>query len=652
MKKILLCVVFLMTLMASAQSPTELIDSLKRELRKNPDKLRKATLYSDLTFYYSSLSIDSALVYGNRALAFAKTLNDPKVLSQVYSDIGSVYMAKGDLPKSKQHYFASLAIRTKSKDREGMASNWSNIGGVYQRMAVLDTAMTYYLKSLRYFESVNNERNVDFLKNNIGVLYEDMRNFRKAVEMYKEVAAYRKQTGQDIQLAMVYNNLANVSKKTNDLKQSEAYFKSSIALSQKQGDSLLLANTYNNLGALYNSQKQSDKAIPILLQAQKILAKVNAEADLALIDFSLGTAYYNQKEFGTAKNLYLKSLRKLIPLEANEYIGSLYLGLIPIYANLKMPDSASYYTEKYKEFQNKEIGDKVTYQTAELETKYQTEKKEKLLLQQEAETKRKNILLLLVSVFAIFVALVGYLIYRQQKLKNRQQQQEHELKFAISKIEAQNELQQQRLSISRDLHDNIGAQLTFIISSVDNIKYGFNVENPNLVSKLDHISNFTKSTIVELRDTIWAMNSDAITFKDLELRVMNFIEKAKKAKENVNFVFEIDPELNKLELGSVVGMNVYRTIQEAVHNAVKYADANQIAIKIFTENNKIQIEITDDGNGFDLIHTDTGNGLPNMKKRIRDIGGICHIDSSIGIGTVIKITIPNSGTQAPQTQAL
>jgi signal transduction histidine kinase len=86
--------------------------------------------------------------------------------------------------------------------------------------------------------------------------------------------------------------------------------------------------------------------------------------------------------------------------------------------------------------------------------------------------------------------------------QNRQLEQESQLKLAISKIETQNKLQQQRLDISRDLHDNIGAQLTFIISSVDNIKYGFEIENPNLNSKLDRISNFTKSTIVELRDTI------------------------------------------------------------------------------------------------------------------------------------------------------
>jgi signal transduction histidine kinase len=139
-----------------------------------------------------------------------------------------------------------------------------------------------------------------------------------------------------------------------------------------------------------------------------------------------------------------------------------------------------------------------------------------------------------VSLLAIFIALIGYLIYRQQKLRNRQQEQEFQLKSAIAQIETQNQLQEQRLTISRDLHDNIGAQLTFIISSVDNIKYAFDIQNVKLDSKLQSISNFTKSTIVELRDTIWAMNSNEITFEDLRARIHNFLENAKTAKEDIS----------------------------------------------------------------------------------------------------------------------
>ena len=80
----------------------------------------------------------------------------------------------------------------------------------------------------------------------------------------------------------------------------------------------------------------------------------------------------------------------------------------------------------------------------------------------------------------------------------------------MAKIETQNKLQEQRLRISRDLHDNIGAQLTFIISSIDNLKFGFTDISEKLGSKLSNISSFTQQTIYELRDTIWAMNKEIL----------------------------------------------------------------------------------------------------------------------------------------------
>lgn len=640
LKKVLFILCVTLTGYASlAQSPQQIVDSLKQRLKTERDSHKTLAIYADLTWYYANISTDSALVYGRKALAFAQKSKQPKAIGQAYSDLGAVYLAKGDFQLSKAHYLQSLAIRTKANDNEGMASNWSNIGGVYQRQQILDTAMIYYLKALRYYEGQKNEKYTDFLKNNIGVLYEDMRNYPKAIAIYKEVANYRRKTGQGLQLAMAYNNLGNVCKKTKAYNEAENYFKQSIGLSRKAGDSLILGNTYNNLGSLYNAMK-SAKAIATLQQGQKILERVNSDADLALIEFSLAKAYAIQKDFTKAKNTCLKSIRMMQALDEQEYIESMYLELIPIYANLNLPDSASYYTEKYKELQNKNIENQVAFETAELETKYQSEKKQKLLLEKEAEANQKNVQLFLLGVFAAFIGLVGWLIYRQQRLKNRQLEQESQLKSAISKIETQNKLQQQRLDISRDLHDNIGAQLTFIISSVDNIKYGFDIENSSLNAKLDRISNFTKSTIVELRDTIWAMNSNAILFEDLKLRIMNFIEKAKKAQEHIQFSFEIDEDLRPIELSSIVGMNVYRTIQESVNNAIKYANASKVSIAIKSNDDQIEIAIVDDGIGFDIGDTSTGNGLLNMKKRIREIGGDFNLQSKAGEGTIVSARFP------------
>ncbi|MGK4567098.1 sensor histidine kinase [Flavobacterium sp. 3HN19-14] len=240
------------------------------------------------------------------------------------------------------------------------------------------------------------------------------------------------------------------------------------------------------------------------------------------------------------------------------------------------------------------------------------------LLENEADSKQKTTTIVMLSLLILFLGVVGFMIQRQQRLRNNQREQEFQLKTAISQIETQNKLQQQRLSISRDLHDNIGAQLTFIISSVDTVKYGFNVdEDTKLGNRLDKISDFTKSTIIELRDTIWAMNNNEISFEDLRARIFNFIEKAKIAKEDIHFKFNIAENLGDIKLSSIQGINIYRTIQEAVNNSIKYARASEISIEVRRNNAKIEIEITDNGSGFDLENNGGGNGLLNMKRELK-----------------------------------
>ena len=97
--------------------------------------------------------------------------------------------------------------------------------------------------------------------------------------------------------------------------------------------------------------------------------------------------------------------------------------------------------------------------------------------------------------------------------------------------------------------------------------------------------------------------------------------------------------LSKMKFTSLKGINVYRTIQEAVNNAIKYAEAKNISVEVEKINNQIKIVIQDDGKGFDLETADLGNGIQNMKKRIDDVGGTFEINSWQNKGTKIIIII-------------
>ena len=241
---------------------------------------------------------------------------------------------------------------------------------------------------------------------------------------------------------------------------------------------------------------------------------------------------------------------------------------------------------------------------------------------------------------AVIAILIGFVVYNRQKLKTIKLEKEAELKEALRFIETQNKLQEQRLQISRDLHDNIGSQLTFIISSLDNLKYGFDIANEGLKNKLFGIRNFTKDTITELRDTIWAMNKEEITLQDLSTRISNFIENAKAASKGIRFEFEIDNSIpENISFSSLKGINLYRIIQESVNNALKHAQATRIAVSISASGKGYTIKIEDNGNGFNTEDAGLGNGLNNIRKRASESSGELAVVTAPGKGTSIIIHI-------------
>jgi signal transduction histidine kinase len=630
---------FFCSFLSNSQNVQDIINTLKTELQTNPDQKKKASIYSDLTWYYANVSIDSALSYGDKAILESELLNDSTLLAQVYSDIGAVYFRKPDFKNSRNYYLKAYKIRKIRKDYSGIAKINTNLASIYMNTQQYTLAMKTYLETLSYFESVDDYKNAAVAKANIGQLFTDLRDYPKAIKYLKESAAYSEKEKLKDRLCENYLNLAKVYESNGDFKNAVFYNNKSLKNCVEIGNKKAAAIVHQSLGII-NTKMNNDSLSKIHLdESQAIGKEYNSVLDNANVKLSLVRNLIKQKKFDQANTILLNIKSVFEKEDSKKDLLYTYKYMIPVCANTNKRDSVSYYTDKYSALFEELLQKEALNRTVELETKYQTAKKEKLLLEQEAANKRKSTWILIISLLAGFISLIGFLIYRQQKLKNKQQEQEFQLKTAIAQIETQNQLQEQRLSISRDLHDNIGAQLTFVISSVDNLKYGNQISDNRVVNQLTKISDFTKSTIIELRDTIWAMNNDAFSFDDLRSRIFNFIEKAQSAKEDIVFKFNVEETLNEMKFSSVIGINLYRTIQEAVNNAVKYSEAKEVDVNITAENQKIHIEIKDNGKGFDPEIVESGNGLHNMKKRIEEVGGTINIQSIVSKGTRVKIEL-------------
>lgn len=233
--------------------------------------------------------------------------------------------------------------------------------------------------------------------------------------------------------------------------------------------------------------------------------------------------------------------------------------------------------------------------------------------------------------FDILTLAVG-LGYRYKKLRD---EKEHQQKLVY---EGQLKLLQERANISRDLHDNVGSQLSVISSSLDNI--GFLAEKQKLTSdKVETVNEFVREAIQSLRDTIWATNQENFSFVDFKVRVQQYILKYYQSLEKCRIVVHFDE--TEQTLNSSKTLNLFRIIQEAITNAVKYANPTLISVNLKIIKEQIRLEIIDDGKGFDVAKTkeEPHYGLMNMQKRVNEIGGKLTIKSSIGEGTKIEVIL-------------
>ncbi len=656
MKKVIFSIltVFFSFANLSSQEQSKNIDSLLLELKNSKDDTVKVNIYHDVSKHFILNNIDTVPHFTQQGITLAQKLSFKKGEMMNLNVLGNYYENKTDYEKALETYDKALSIAKEINSTQGFAMLYNNIGMVHIRQGKYDLALPLMFDALKAEEIAGNQKGISQSYNNIGVIYFYQQNFNRATEYFEKSLAMEEKIGEPSAIKQAVNNLGAIYDYLKNYPKAIEQYQKAFELNSSQNDKREMATNLHNIAVAYYNMGEFSKSEEYHNQSLEIREEIGDTNGIALAYFNYGELLRKNNRLYEAKVYYENSLQIAQENDLLKVKQQIYGAFSALYEQQNDHKLANEYLYKFIAVKDSILNRENNEIIAEVETKYQTEKKEKDLLESRAiiaendlKLRRKNTLIYGTTILALVLAILGYLLFQQQKLKNRQLQKENELKEALNQIAIQNKLQEQRLRISRDLHDNIGAQLTFIISTLDNIKYGFKLQNDKLGEKIQSVSNFTSNTIFELRDTIWAMNKTQITFEDLNARITNFIEKARESTEKTNFNFEISKGLiDKYRFTSVEGMNIYRIIQESVHNALKYANAKNIAVNINEENDKITISVEDDGNGFDMKNAPLGNGLNNIRKRAREIKGNVEILSTPQQGTKIILEVVKSSFQS------
>jgi signal transduction histidine kinase len=147
-------------------------------------------------------------------------------------------------------------------------------------------------------------------------------------------------------------------------------------------------------------------------------------------------------------------------------------------------------------------------------------------------------------------------------------------------MESKHQIDLERQRISRDLHDNIGSQLTNIATKLEITAYqvGKNQSSEEIQERIEKVGDEARITIGLLRETIWAIQQDSFTLEEFAGKLQQHLERNISQPTVYNFNLE-KPELNKTKkLNANQALNLFRIFQEAIQNITKHAQATEVNV--------------------------------------------------------------------------
>jgi signal transduction histidine kinase len=604
------------------------IDSLEKKL-SSLTGVAKVKALDDLCYYTSTSNIGQSIKYGNEACELAKTLGDSLLWASCLNDLSLSYYFKGTFDSCIILAEKAYNIRLAKKQWRDAGASMSKVALGYYEKGKYDISLEKNLKALELFKKAGSTAEVFKLENNIGSIYERNNQLEEAKRMYNSSAEGAISVKDYDGYVSAKCNYAIILSKTNQVKEAVAIYDELLPLSKKYCREEFISQIYQSLGVCERRLGNTEKGLEYYLLAKGIYDRIGTLSGMSIINTNIGLCYIDLKNYKEAEDYLKLGLKQSEEIKSWLWQKKAYLGLYTLEHHKGNFKQANYYLEMHQvvndSLYNQETQDKL----GQLQTQYDLQQKENTILSQqntiaqnELELSKRNILLIIIiSGFVILLFIILFVIQR-----NNLNRKKEEILF-------QNKIQKERSRISKDLHDNMGAELTIISSSIDVKAYGIEKEQDK--KDLEVISDQLRQASALMRDTIWTISLEKISLTQFGLKMKEFADRVFSSR-NVTVHFQnTNSELN---LRPEATLNLFRIVQEIINNSVKHSGAKNFYIQNCVTNER-EIVLEDDGKGFDLEKVERGYGLNNITQRASELGAKVNFEIDKGQYTRVKISI-------------
>lgn len=628
-------------------SQQSVVDSLRLVLKNETNKEKQFDIYCEIAHEVMEINLETAMPYADTLEEMARVSKSETSKAKALNFRGHILKGKGKFAEAIQLFRQELVIHEQLNDQKGIAQDFNDIGACFGELFQADSSVVYYLKMAELYEHLGNFSGVASAYANIGNLYADEKTFDKATEFLEKALQIRLQHGEEKKTMYTYNNLATAYGMAGNIDKALAYANKGIAIAVKYQNQYVAGVIEGGMGHLLVKKGMNQEAVEHCERSIKFLEEAKRNVNLVFPLVNISAAYNALNKPELALKYAQKGYAIMQQTKQIDPLGEYFENISKAYEKLGNYKEALTWLKKYQTLNDSIFKAENVKNVAEIETKYQTQKKEAQIAQQnfeiseqKAQNFRQRTWLIALIIGLLAFAVFGYLYNHRNQLKQKSLLDAAIIREQQLGLNAVIEAQEtERKRIAKDLHDGIAQELVALKLGFNRLQNVIEKIEPTEAQNIKSLTSQLNESCNEVRNISHVMMPPSLETSGL-VPALEMLLRNSLIHSNMQSEFEHYGLPDRLNEKTEIGL--YRIAQELLNNILKHAQASKVILQLYKAGNQLIMRLEDNGKGFDFENTKTKNtmGLLNVVSRVNHLGGTFFSEKGELRGTVSTVRIP------------
>jgi len=592
--------IFLFVYSAPLNAQQSPIDSLKQLLIGHQDDIEKAQIYRELTIKYDRVNQDSALYFADKQIKLSKKINYVEGEYKAYYSKGVSYFRKNVKDSALYYFQKSYDDALAAQDTIQANQSLGSVGALNILLGNYEMALESFLARLEMLQRYPNPAAEQTVYNNMASVYDRLEQYDQAIVYHHKSLKLKLQAEDTNGVMTSYQNLGAAFTKLDDADSALYYSKKSYRIAEQLGNKIVMAATLMNVGTFYtrDAHFSYDSALVYLNKSLSIASEIGDKDGIARSYTNLSTINFVEKKYEKSLDLAHKALDLFEELGYKSDISARANDIALSLEHLGRYAEAYSYLRRHKNLDDSLYTEETTRAISEMQTKYETEKKDQDLALQSAQLTEKQLELEQQHLLrngaiagAVLLGIVAFLIYRIKTKSNKEITSKNEL---LSKSLSERE------ALLKEIHHRVKNNLQIIASLL--YLQSDESENQDVRRLLEEGQGRVRSMALIHQKLYENDDLKHIPFDDYLKELIGEI-KLSFGDMAKNIELEVEAKDVFFDVDTAVPLGLI--INELSTNAFKYAYAKRVGGGVF------KVVLKKEGSEYRMTVSDNGHGIPD-----------------------------------------